>query len=145
MENSLLPAKKACKILGLKLKRFYRWRKDYTLFGVDGFVDQEPIAKVISNKLLTEEEGAIYEYARLHPKERHREIQFNLDRHGIATVSFSSVYRRLKEEGLIKEHHLRVAKHKKGKVTATYVHQIWLLDISFISVKNSFFLSYRSN
>jgi len=39
VENSLLPAKKACKILGLKLKRFYRWRKDYTLFGVDGLVD----------------------------------------------------------------------------------------------------------
>lgn len=108
------------------------------LFGIDGLVDEEPVAKVILNKLLKEEEEAISDYALSHPKERHGEIQFNLDQQGIATVSFSSVYRRLKEEGLIKEHHLRVPKHKKGKATATYVHQIWLLDISFISVKNSF-------
>lgn len=138
IENSSFPAKKASRILGLRPKRFYSWRRNYSLFGLDGLVDEEPVAKVILNKLLKEEEEVISEYALSHPKERHREIQFNLDQQGIATVSFSSVYRRLKGEGLIKEHHLRVAKHKKGKLTAKYVHQIWLLDISFISVKNSF-------
>ncbi len=138
IENCFLPAKRACRILGLKLKRFYRWRKDCTLFGVDGLVDEKPIAKVISNKLLTEEEEAIYEYARLHPKQRHREIQFNLDRQGLATASFSSVYRRLKKKGLIKEHHLKISKHKKGRPTATYAHEIWLVDITFVPVGNGF-------
>jgi len=138
IEDSSFPAKRASRVLGLKPKRFYSWRRNYSLFRIDALIDEEPVAKVILNKLLKEEEEAISDYALSHPKERHREIQFNLDQQGIATVSFSSVYRRLKEEGLIKEHHLRIPKHKKGKVIATYVHQIWLVDISFISVKNSF-------
>ncbi len=138
IENSSFPAKKASRVLGLKPKRFYSWRRNYSLFGIDALIDEEPVAKVILNKLLKDEEEAISDYALSHPKERHREIQFNLDQQAIATVSFSSVYRRLKEEGLIKEHHLRVPKHKKGKLAARYVHQIWLVDISFISVKNSF-------
>jgi len=108
VEDSLLPAKRACSILGLKPKRFYRWRKNYTLFGVDGLVDEKPVAKIIPNKLLNEEEQAILDYANLHPEQRHREIQFNLDQQKVTTVSFSSVY------------------------------QIWLVDISFISVKNGF-------
>lgn len=136
--NCLLPAKRACRILGLKPKRFYRWRKDYTLFGIDGLIDEEPIAKVIPNKLLTEEEEVIYEYAKLHPEQRHREIQYNLDRGELATLSFSSVYRRLKKKGLIKEHHLKTPKHKKGRPTTTYAHEIWLVDITFVSVGNGF-------
>ncbi|MEA3485475.1 MAG: IS3 family transposase [Candidatus Aerophobetes bacterium] len=136
--NSLLPVKRSCRILGLKLKRFYRWRKNYTLFGVDGLVDEKPIAKMVPNKLLREEEEAILNYARLHPKERHREIQFNLDRGGLATASFSSVYRRLKKKGLIKEHHLKISKHKKGRPTATYAHEIWLVDITYVPVGNGF-------
>jgi len=106
VENSLLPAKRACRILGLRPKRFYRWRrwrKNYTLFGVDGLVNKNPVAKVIANKLLREEEEAIYEYAELHPEQRHREIQYNLDKQGLATISFSSVYPRLKKKDLIED------------------------------------------
>lgn len=138
MENSLLPAKKASRILGLKLKRFYRWRKNYSLFGIDGLVDEEPVAKVILNKLLTEEQEALYEYAELHPEQRHREIQYNLDKQGLAAVSFSSVYRRLKKKGLIKEHHLKAPRHKNGRPTATYAHEIWLVDITFVPVGEGF-------
>ena len=138
MENSLLPAKRACRILGLKPKRFYRWRKNYALFGINGLVNEKPIAKVIPNKLLRDEEEAILNYAGLHPEQRHREIQYNLDRGGLATVSFSSVYRRLKKEDLIKEHHLKVPRHKKGRPIATYPHEIWLVDITFIPVGSGF-------
>lgn len=38
VQNSFLPAKRACKILGLKPKRFYRWRKEYLLFAIDGLL-----------------------------------------------------------------------------------------------------------
>lgn len=92
IENSSFLTKKASRILGLKPKRFYSWRRNYSLFGVDALIDEEPIAKVILNKLLKEEEEAISKYALSHPEERHREVQFNLDQQGIATVSFSSVY-----------------------------------------------------
>ncbi|MEA1964037.1 MAG: IS3 family transposase, partial [Candidatus Aerophobetes bacterium] len=56
----------------------------------------------------------------------------------LATASFSSVYRRLKKKGLIKEHHLKISKHKKGRPTATYAHEIWLVDITFVPVGNGF-------
>ena len=108
------------------------------LFGINGLIDEEPVAKIIPNKLITEEEKAIYEYAELHPEQRHREIQYNLDKQGLATASFSSVYRRLKKKGLIKEHHLKISRHKKGRPTATYAHEIWLVDITFVPVGNGF-------
>lgn len=108
------------------------------LFGIDGLVDEKPIAKVIPNKLRKEEEEAILDYALIYPEQRHREIQFNLDQQDLAHVSFSSVYRQLKERSLIKERHLKASKHKKGKLTVSSVHEIWLVNISFISVKNGF-------
>ncbi len=43
-----------------------------------------------------------------------------------------------KKEGLIKDHYVSVPKHKKRKVTATHVHQIWLVDIGFIPVGGGF-------
>ena len=108
------------------------------LFGIDGLVDEKPIAKVVPNKLLAEEKQVILDYALLYPEQRHREIQFNLDQQGLAYVSFSSVYRQLKERNLIKEHHIKAPKHKKGRPVAKYVHEIWLVDITFIPVGNSF-------
>lgn len=124
--------------MGLKPKRFYRWRKEYSLFGIDGLVDEEPIARVIPNKLLKEEGEAIIDYALIYPEQRHREIQFNLDQEHLAHVSFSSVYRRLKERNLVKEHHLKAPKHKKGRPTASCAHEIWLVDITFVSVGEGF-------
>ena len=138
IKEKVLPAKRACRRLRLNRKRFYRWRKNYTFFGIDGLVDEKPIAKVIPNKLLKEEEEVIFNYVRLHPQQRHREIQYNLDQQGLATVSFSSVYRRLKERDLIKEHRLKVSRHKKGRPTATRVHEIWLVDITFVPVRDGF-------
>lgn len=46
IENSFFSAKKASKILGLKSKRFYRWKRNYSLFGIDGLVDEEPPEEV---------------------------------------------------------------------------------------------------
>jgi len=49
VQNSFLPAKRACRVLGLKPKRFYRWRKKYSLFEIDGLVDEEPIGESNTN------------------------------------------------------------------------------------------------
>lgn len=54
VENSFFPAKRSCGILGLKPKRFYCWRKNYMLFGINGLIDGEPVAKIILTKLITE-------------------------------------------------------------------------------------------
>lgn len=94
--------------------------------------------RVIPNRLLKEEEETIIDCALSHPEQKHREIQFNLDQEQLAHVSFSSVYRRLKEKNLVTEYHLKAPKHKKGRPTASYVHEIRLVDISFISVGEGF-------
>jgi len=63
----------------LNLRDSIAQRKEYSLFGIDGLVDEEPMVRVIPNKLLKEEEEAIIDYALIYPEQRHREIQFNLD------------------------------------------------------------------
>jgi len=119
---SRLKISQACNVLGLNPKRFYSWQSLYASFGLDGLIDRPPKPKTNVFRLLPEEEKAIDEYAESIPQQHHREIQFNLERQGIY-VSASTVYRRLKERKLIKEHHILKPKKPYQKPEATRPHQ----------------------
>ena len=129
---------RACQILGLNPERLYRWKKLYDKLGLFGLADKLPMAVCVPHCLLPEEKDQILRYANGHPEQHHREIQFNLARHEIASVSASSVYRTLKAKKLVKEH--RVLKPKKvyTRPEATSPHQHWLLDLTYILVGKTF-------
>ena len=57
------------------------------------------------------------------------------------SVSFSSVYRRLKERGLIKKYELDNSKGRRGyeRPKANYPHEIWMVDISYLPVGRQVF------
>jgi len=78
IEQNKLSSHRACHILDLNPDRFYRWRKLYRSFGLNGLYDKPPLAKNVSNRLLPEEEGAIFQHANDHPEQHYREIKFNL-------------------------------------------------------------------
>lgn len=134
---SKLKVSQACKVLGLNLKRFYSWQSLYTIFGLDGLMDTSPQPKHKVFQLLPDEEKAIDEYTLKHPEQHHREIQFNLERQGVY-VSVSTVYRRLKERKLIKEHKILKPKKPYQKPQATAPHQHWLVDLTYILVGRTF-------
>jgi len=127
----------ACKVLGLNLKRFYRWQSLYATFGLDGLIDQPPKPQHITNRLLAQEQKAIDEYALMHPEQHHREIQFNLEKQDI-WLSCSTVYRRLKARKLIKEHKVLKPKKPYQRPEATQPHQHWLVDLTYILIDKAF-------
>ena len=139
VESSRLPAKRACNILGLSTRRLFRWEEKLSKQGVFGLNDKPPAPKYMPHSLMEPERKEIISYTLDHPKEHHREIQFNLDRLGLAHVSFSSVYRRLKAHNLIKEHRFLKASKEHKKTLINYVHQIWGLDITYIPVNGGFY------
>lgn len=134
---SRLKVSQACKVLGLNLKRFYFWQNLYETFCLAGLADRPPKPKTNVFQLLPEEEYAIDEYAFKHPGQHHREIQFNLEKQGIY-VSASTVYRRLKQRKLIKEHNILRPKIPYQRPQATLPHQHWLVDLTYILVGRAF-------
>ena len=137
VEQNKLSSHRACHILGLNPDRFYRWRKLYRSFGLNGLADRPPLAKNVSNRLLLEEETAIFQYANEHPQQHYREIKFNLEKQDIY-ISASTVYHRLKEKKLIKEHKILEPKKRWLRPEATTPHQHWLIDLTYILVGSAF-------
>lgn len=137
IEQSRMSSSKACRILGLNPDRFYRWRSLYGAFGLNGLYDKPPLAMDIASRLLPEEENAIFGYAENFPKQHHREIKYNLEKQDIH-VSSSSVYRRLKQKNLIKEHNILKPKKRWIRPEALYPNQHWLIDITYILINKAF-------
>lgn len=137
IEQSKLSGHNACRILGLNPDRFYRWRRLYRNFGLAGLDDKPPLAKSISSRLLAEEEEAVIRYANGYPQQHHREIKFNLEKQDIY-LSASSVYRRLKAKALIKEHNMLKPKKRWVRPEASYAHQHWLIDLTYILIGKAF-------
>lgn len=127
----------ACRIVGLSPDRFYRWKALYRDFGPAGLIERPPVAQNASNRLLSEEEAAIFRYANEHPEQHHREIKFNLEREGVY-LSATTIYRRLKERQLVKEHKLLRPKKRWHKPEAASAHQHWLVDLSYIPLGKTF-------
>lgn len=137
IRQSPLSSLKACHILGLNSDRFYRWKKLYQNGGLKGLLDKPPLAKQVIGRLLPEEEEAIFRSAQDHPEQHFREIKFNLEKEEVY-LSASTVYRRLKEKKLIKEHKILKPPKVWVKPGATAPHQRWLVDLSYIPIGGSF-------
>lgn len=137
INQSKLSSHRSCCILGLNPDRFYRWKELYRSSGLNGLADKLPLVKNVNNRLLREEEGTIFQYANEHPQQHFREIKFNLEKQDIY-ISASTVYRRLKEKKLIKEHKILKPKKRWVKPEATAPHQHWLVDLTYVLVGSAF-------
>ena len=131
-QATIFSLQRAGQILGLNPERLYRWKNLYNELGLFSLADKPPEAKCLPHRLLPEEKEDILNYADKYPEQRHRELQFNLERDDIAYLSPSSVYRILKEKKLIKEHKVLKPKRLYTKPKATFPHQHWLLDLTYI-------------
>ena len=133
--RSPLPVRQTLKELKLSSATYYRWRRRYAERGMEGLQDLLPRARRVWNRLRDEERGFIVAYALEHPSLSAREVAARLvDREG-RFVSESTVYRVLREAGLVKPPEVQGFPAKKEyRVKATSPNQLWHTDASYFFV-----------
>lgn len=115
--------------LGIPRATYYRWKKLYEAEGVQGLEKKVAAIKQSWNRLNGKEEELVYEIARDHPELSPRLLAVKITDEQEFSVSESTVYRLLKERGLIEPRALEdmpAAKQWKHQTTAP--DQIWQCD-----------------
>ncbi len=112
--------------LGIPKSTYYRWRQRQA---------KEPsLHKRTWNRLTPEDEAVVLAVAREMPEWRSRQLAAWLtDRKGVA-VSESTVYRLLRQEGLVKATEQQLLAGKEYQHKTTGQHQLWATDASYFRV-----------
>jgi transposase InsO family protein len=123
----------ALKALGITRSKYYSWKKRY------GKANQHN-AKVSKCDWLTEEEKqSISKFAREHKGEGYKRLTYMMIDNDIAYASETSVYRVLKQYGLLNKFIKTMPSQKgKGFNQPSHPHSQWHIDISYINVCGTF-------
>jgi transposase InsO family protein len=85
------------------------------------------------------EKTAIIEYHQGHPFEGYRRLAFMMLDGDVVAVSPSSVYRVLRDAGLINHHKSKPSLKGKGFQQPLLPHQHWHVDVSYINIAGTFY------
>lgn len=119
--------------LGIALSKFYDWRKRY------GKVNEHNALVPRDEWLEPWEKQAIRDYYDRHPLEGYRRLTFMMLDADVVAVSPSSVYRVLKQAGLLDRKWQKPSKKGTGFVQPLSAHDHWHVDVSYINVAGTFY------
>lgn len=101
VEESPFTVRETLRKLDVSESTYYRWKKSFETSGEAGLVDKSPYKGRVWNQLLDIERDQILALAHEFPQKSSRELSVHVADHGLFTVSESTVYRILKQAGLI--------------------------------------------
>jgi len=119
--------------LGLNSSNYYNWRKR------QGQANQHNGHIPKENWLLAWEKSAIESYARDHPEEGYRRLSYMMLDEDVVAVSPSSVYRVLKQAGLLQGWAKTASRKGQGFEQPTQTHQHWHIDIAYLNLGGTFY------
>jgi transposase InsO family protein len=120
--------RKLVSFLGISSSKFYQWKVRYGI----GNKHNGKIPRGFW--ILPWEKEAIIDYALTHESEGYRRLCYQMLDEDIVAVSPSSVYRTLKEAGLLSKFNGRLSKRGKGFSQPNRAHEHWHIDISYVNV-----------
>jgi putative transposase len=119
--------------LGVAASKFYDWRARY------GTADEHNASVPRDWWLEGWERAAILDFHAGHPLEGYRRLAFMMLDADVVAVSPSSVYRALRDAGLIKAHDSRPSLKGKGFQQPLKPHEHWHVDITYVNIAGTFF------
>ena len=123
------PTSKILCALGVARSNYYRWLRQQ---------GRPHEAKLQPFEVLPEERMKVVVYARAHPELRHRELAWRAIDEDVVCLSASTIYRILKEEGLVDEWKKRT-KNFLEIYKATRPDEKWQTDITYIKILERFY------
>ena len=135
VERSPLPVRQTLQELQIAPSTYYRWKSRYRDKGFNGLVDRPPEPRRVWNRLATKQRRYVVRYALEHPSLSPREVATTLVDEQVMYVSESTVYRILKEAGLIKPPETKGFPAGKEFHTKTArPNELWQTDASYFFV-----------
>ena len=132
-ERTEIPVQRFVAWLGVAASKFYDWRVRY------GSANEHNALVPRDWWLEDWEKKAILDFHAGHPLEGYRRLAFMMLDADVVAVSPSSVYRVLREAGLMKAHNSKPSLKGKGFQQPLRPHEHWHVDITYINIAGTFF------
>jgi len=137
VEGSDLGVKPTLKQLGINRSTFYNWYKSYLDHGVEGLKPKVSERKIFWNRIPDQGRNEVVEIALEKPELSPRELAFYITDNKGWFISESSVYKILKERGLITSPAwIVMAAADEFTDKPGYVHQQWQTDFTYFKIIN---------
>lgn len=135
VQDSELGVKRTLEELGISRSTFYEWYKRYLEEGYEGLKPRESKRRTFWNKIPDQERRKVVETALEQEDLSPRELAYHITDNQGWFISESSVYRILKEKGLITSPAwILMAASDEFKDKTTHVHQQWQTDFTYFKI-----------
>ncbi len=121
--------------IGLNKSTFYKWYKSYSDHGVEGLESVKRDTRRQWNSIPQEQKNLVIELALDRPELSSRELAYHLTDEQQIFISESSVYRILKNRGLITSPaHIFISAGDEFTDKTKFVHQMWQTDFTYFKI-----------
>ena len=131
--ETALPVSRLVGWLELGASKYFAWKQRY------GKVNEHNAWVPRDHWLERWEQQAIVDFARTHPREGYRRLTFMMLDQDVVAVSPASVYRVLRQAGLLQPWNTTPSKKGTGFVQPLAPHEHWHTDVSYLNICGTFY------